>query len=345
MTNNFDPKKILIIQTAFLGDVVLVTSLIEEVKKYYPKAELHVLVREGAENLLSHNPHIARVLTWTKKQKKVLNLFKTLQIIRMEKFDIIINVQRFFSSGLLTTLANAKVTVGFASNPWSTFFSHKVAHSVPMFYEGKTLHEVQRNFLLLKALKPELELPMAKSIRPKLYFDDRHQTELSKEKKNTIVIAPTSVWFTKQWPTEKWIELLQLIPESYSIFLVGSAADFTSCQQILARSKRSNISNTCGKLSLNQTALLMKTAKRVFCNDSSPQHLASAVNAPQTVVFCSTAPEFGFGPLSDDSVVMQTLNLTCRPCGIHGHASCPESHYDCAYKIESQEVFKTSMHL
>ncbi len=101
------------------------------------------------------------------------------------------------------------------------------------------------------------------------------------------------------------------------------------------------VANTCGKLSLLQTALLMKNAKRVFCNDSAPSHLASAVNTPQTVIFCSTVVEFGFGPLSDDSQVVSVGELTCRPCGIHGHKACPLGHFKCALDIDVNRVLAT----
>jgi ADP-heptose:LPS heptosyltransferase len=71
-----------------------------------------------------------------------------------------------------------------------------------------------------------------------------------------------------------------------------------------------------------------------FTNDSAPMHLASAMNAPVTAVFCSTIPEFGFGPLSDDSMIIQTEEqLECRPCGLHGHEQCPEKTFNCAYTI------------
>lgn len=331
-------KKILIVQTAFLGDVVLVTSLLESVKMQFPDAEISILVREGAEGILQNNPHVHEIFVWKKKKKKFLNLFNIINAIRAKNFCLLINVQRFFSSGLLTAFSSAKCTVGFKSNPWSFCFTHSVNHSVPQIQNNEFLHEVQRNFLLLQSVAPHLTLPPASAIKPVLYFND---VQPKFKGSNYVVIAPSSVWYTKQWSIHKWVELLQKIPAELSVFLVGSSFDFEYCQKIIDLAKRKLVSNTCGKFSLNQTALLMKGAKRVFSNDSSPQHLASAVNAPQTVIFCSTVPEFGFGPLSDDSEVVQVANLSCRPCGIHGHKTCPKSHFQCSENIAVSEVLKT----
>jgi heptosyltransferase-2 len=341
-------EKILIIQTAFLGDVVLATSLIEEVHKNYSNAQIHFLVRQGAENLVQYNPHISKVWIWNKKKNKFLNLFKLIKSIRSEKYDAVLNIQRYFSSGLLTAFSDAQCTIGFKSNPLSFLFSKSIDHQVPMFDEvsKKFLHEVQRNFLLLQALLDNFEkkipMPLAIDLKPKLYFG--HQAlnaESMDEKRDYVVIAPASIWFTKQWPKDQWIQLIQKIPEEISVFLVGAQDDFKLCQDILLASKKSRIVNTCGKLNLLQTALLMKNAKRVLCNDSAPSHLASAVNAPQTVIFCSTVVEFGFGPLSDKSKVVSVDNLNCRPCGIHGHKQCPKEHFKCAREIDQEVVLRS----
>jgi heptosyltransferase-2 len=103
--------------------------------------------------------------------------------------------------------------------------------------------------------------------------------------------------------------------------------------------RESRIINLAGKLSLLESAALMKEAQMNFTNDSAPLHLASAVNAPVTVVYCSTTPDFGFGPLSDNSVIVQIQeDLSCRPCGLHGRTSCPEVHFKCAVDINLEAL-------
>ena len=97
--------------------------------------------------------------------------------------------------------------------------------------------------------------------------------------------------------------------------------------------------NLSGKLSLLESAALMKDAMMNYVNDSAPMHIASAMNAPVCAVYCSTVPDFGFGPLSEQSFVVEVKEkLSCRPCGLHGHKACPQGHFRCAMDIESNQL-------
>ena len=108
-----------------------------------------------------------------------------------------------------------------------------------------------------------------------------------------------------------------------------------------SNTKHQTVFNLAGKLSLLETAALMQNAEMNFVNDSAPLHIASAMNAKVTAIFCSTIPAFGFTPLSDKSTLVETkAMLDCRPCGLHGYKSCPEGHFKCAYSIEIKDVLK-----
>jgi heptosyltransferase-2 len=93
-----------------------------------------------------------------------------------------------------------------------------------------------------------------------------------------------------------------------------------------------------GKLTLLQSAALMRDSKMNYVNDSGPLHFASALNAPVTAFFCSTTPEFGFGPLSDLSEIIEVKNLACKPCGLHGHKECPQGHFNCGNLINLTNI-------
>ena len=83
----------------------------------------------------------------------------------------------------------------------------------------------------------------------------------------------------------------------------------------------------------------MTNATMNYVNDSAPMHMASAMNAPTTAIFCSTIPDFGFGPLSDQARIVETdENLECRPCGLHGFKKCPEGHFKCANTIDTESL-------
>lgn len=317
--------KILIIQTAFIGDVILATPIIEKLHRFFPEATLDCLVRQGNESLLKEHPHLRRVHIWNKKNSKYKNFYKILKIIRLEKYDLVINVQRFLSTGFLSAFSNAKSIVGFRKNPMSFLFNKKLPHQL------NGTHEVERNLSLIKHLTDDnFEMPKLHPTKAN-YETAKKVVKNLCENQPFVTIAPSSVWFTKQLPAEKWIELIHRLPKNQSVFLIGGPNDFNVCENIKKNVNYPNIFNLCGKLNLLESAALMSKAMMNYANDSSPIHIASAMNAPITAVFCSTVPKFGFTPLSDNRKIIETKhNLDCRPCGLHGKKACPKGHFKCA---------------
>jgi heptosyltransferase-2 len=238
---------------------------------------------------------------------------------------VVVNLQRFAAMGLLTTLSGAKQTLGFAKNPFSRFFSKQFPHDL-----DKHMHETLRNHQLIQHLTDDIPA------KPALYPSQKEYKSIETyTSKPYICIAPTSVWFTKQFPEKKWIELIDMIPDRYHIYVLGAPSDAVACQHIMEAANRTSVTNLAGRLSLLASAALMQRAIMNYVNDSAPMHLASALNAPTCAIYCSTVPAFGFGPLADKSFVVEiNYPLHCRPCGLHGYKACPERHFKCAYDIE-----------
>ena len=322
-------SKILLIQTAFIGDVILATPIIEAINNYDSSINIDILIRKGNENLLHNHPKINKLWIWDKKQQKTKNQWSIIRKLQKENYDIIINLQRFLSSGLFTVFSNAKHTIGFDKNPLSFRFNTKVKHII-----NKRTHEVDRNLGLLKSIIPN---PNGKM---RLYpsKEDFNKVKQYKTKKY-IVIAPTSVWYTKQFPANKWIDFINKIEKDINIYLIGGPDDRKAIESIKQECKSKNIFNLSGDLNLLQSAALMKDATMNYVNDSAPLHIASAMNAPTTAIFCSTITDFGFGPQSTDGITIKyNEELSCKPCGLHGRKECKEGHFDCANRIETQEL-------
>lgn len=328
-------QKILVIQTAFIGDVVLATALPEKLSKYFPDAEIDFLVRKGNESLLQNNPHLNEILIWNKKENKIKNLLKMLFVIRKKKYDKVINTQRFFATGLLTAFSGARQTIGFNKNPLSFLFTSRIKHTISK--ETGIKHEVERNNDLISSFTDDA------FTRPKLYPSDKDFMAVQTYSNGAYVtMTPGSVWFTKKYPVEKWIELIHIFPAGYKIFLLGGKENTAECDDIKKRAENLNVEVLAGKLSFLQSAALMKNAKINYVNDSAPLHFASAVNAPVTAIFCSTIPAFGFTPLSEKSYIIETTeNLSCRPCGLHGYKACPQKHFKCALTIDTSRLLQT----
>lgn len=332
-------KRFLLIQTAFLGDAVLATSILEKLHTHFPDAAIDLVVRKGNDGLFTGHPFLRTLHVWDKRDGKMRALFKLIGTLRKQRYDHVINAQRFFSTGLMTVLSGGKQTIGYDKNPLGFLFSRTVKHRIPepralrerpVGPDAPIIHEVDR--------LNDLIAPLTDASRPlpKLYptAADRNAVErllsASVDRPGPyITIAPASVWSTKQWPAAKWVELIQHLPADRHVLLIGGPGDAALCQGIAQEAGRGTV--LAGKLSLLGTAALMEGAAMNHVNDSAPLHIASAMRAPVTVVFCSTVPAFGFGPLNANGRVLErTERLYCRPCGLHGYKACPEGHFKCA---------------
>jgi len=350
-------QKILVIQTAFIGDVVLATALLESLHQQYPQSAIDVLVRKGNETLFTEHPFINELLVWDKKQHKYLNWLSILKKIRAKKYDLLINVQRFAATGLWTILSNAKITIGFDKNPFSFLFTHKVNHDVNSIKHDdlvseitKTeVHEINRNHALTHSLG------LVPIVLPKLYptKSDFDKVKIYQAKKY-ITIAPASVWFTKQFPLNAWVSFLKELSFEGPIYILGGPGDIDLGDAIIKEVSKFNsntsstlsvssaskkIINLSGALGFLASAALQQKAVLNYVNDSAPMHFCSAVNAPVVAIYCSTIPSFGFGPLSTNSFIVETQQkLSCRPCGLHGKKECPLGHFNCAHSIENAQL-------
>jgi heptosyltransferase-2 len=336
----------LLIQTAFIGDVILATALVEYLAQHEPGAPLDVLVRRGNEGLVVGNPHVRQVLIWDKKTNKYPNLLRLLRQIRQAQYGRVVTLQRFASTGFLTAFSGAAERVGFAENPFSRFFTRRVPHVI-----GDGTHEVARNLRLVKSEElgvkdslPELTLPaqpLTLHFKPRLYPTPADEAAAAPyaAASEYVCLAPTSVWFTKQYPEEKWLKLLAALPAHLPVYLLGGPPDTAACERLALAAGRPGLVNLSGKLSLLASASLMRGAVLNYVNDSAPMHLCSAVDAPVCAIFCSTVPAFGFGPLSSFSRIVEHPGpLACRPCGLHGHARCPLGHFRCAREINTSQL-------
>lgn len=316
-------KRILIIQTAFLGDVILATPVASELKRIFPEAEIDFLVRKGNESLLSHNPAIRTVFVFDKKQGKLRSMRQLIRTFRATKYDLAVNLHRFGSSGWITVRSGAVKKYGFKKNPFSFLYTKSFDH---VFGDGT--HEVDRNLSLIREFGAE------KRVRPAIFPSPEEEQSVRPYTHETYYcMAPASVWFTKQLPESKWIELIGNL-SGERIYLLGGPSDHELCERIRTKSGSEKVENLAGKLSIKASAALIRDARRNYVNDSGPLHLASAMNAPTTAFFCSTVPAFGFGPLADEAEVREVKNLDCRPCGLHGHKECPKGHFRCGLETD-----------
>lgn len=330
-------NKILIIQTAFIGDVVLTTPLIRAAKDCFPQALVDVLVNPSTQNLLENNPFINSLIIYDKRraQKGIQNLWRLGKLLNQKKYDLVLSPHRSFRSAVLALLSRAKMRLAFHTSAGAFLYTHKI-------YYRRDLHEVERNLSLLEqhgcgktGHKPEL-FPSDDDIKKATGFITAADW---KDNETIVAMAPGSVWATKRWPKQYFIELAGTLAGSGAkILLIGGKSDHPLCQEI-AFAVKNNILNATGQMSLLQSAVLIKRCCVLVSNDSGPQHLGVAVGTPVITIFGSTIPAFGFAPYGPGNSVVE-IKLDCRPCGIHGRQKCPISTFECMRAIKPEQVLR-----
>ncbi len=326
-------RKILILQTAFIGDVILATPLAQAAHQIFTPCEVHFMAIPGAANLLEKNPHIQRVWIYDKRgqQRGMRGLWQLSRQLRQEKFALALVPHRSLRSALLVWLARIPVRVGFNRSAGAFLFTQKIV------YQEK--HEVERNLDLLRGFGK-----LATQFKPVVAWDESDEARVASFKKepaqNKIALAPGSVWPTKRWPQERFAALAQrLIAEiGAQVFLLGGREDAALCEQIQKEAGPA-CTNTAGQLSLRQSAALLNGCAVLVSNDSAPTHLGVATNCRVITIFGPTVPRFGFAPYGEGHAVIEK-NLPCRPCSAHGTKTCPIGTHACMLEIEVEEVFQ-----
>ena len=323
-------RRVVFIQTAFLGDVVLATAALEAWHARFPDDRIGIVVRAGNEAVFEGHPWVGEVHVWAKsKPARYFRLLSLAWSLR-GRYDTAVLIQRHASSGILALLSGASERIGYATHPLAWTFHRRVLHTL-----GDGRHEVDR---LLDLLPPNLNLNLNPNLNPNLHPTPRHEAEAAPWLAGPapVVLAPASVWTTKQWPEARWVELGRLLKAAdfaRPVVLIGGPGDRDLLERIAEGIGGASIART----SILGTAALLKGAAALVANDSGPVHIASSVGCPTVALFLSTVPAFGFGPRAPGSVVVEE-ELACRPCGVHGHTACPLGHFECATRIAPARV-------
>ncbi|MBN1396745.1 MAG: lipopolysaccharide heptosyltransferase II [Bacteroidetes bacterium] len=331
-------NNILIIQTAFIGDAILTLPLIQVLKKNYPNSKIDVVVVPRTAEIFANHPAISEIIAYDKrgKDKGFKGLFRLRNRLRDKSYELIVIPHRSLRSAFLGRILKPRVCIGFNRSTGRFLLTKAVKYN-------PAIHEIERNLSLLDPLSIQVydnELPRLYPSENDVVVIDSLMDSYSLDRdKKIISIAPGTIWNTKRWPMERFIELCKLLsPECSAIMLIGGKEDVDLCDKIASGTKEKNIFNTAGKLSLLQSAELIRRSRVLVSNDSAPMHIAVAVGTPVVAIFGATVPEFGFAPRGKNDIVIETKGLKCRPCSIHGGDKCPIKTFECMLAIKPEMV-------
>jgi heptosyltransferase II len=350
------PRPTLVIQTAFLGDVVLTIPLLQRLADR--RGPVDVVTTPAAASLLETHPAVRRVLEYDKKgrDRGWRPFWSLVRELRAQGYARVYLAHPSWRSACLALLARIPERIGFAESPAALTYTSRIARPG----DG---HEVRRlealagsrhhcEFVFPSRRRPRTSemdsggpyglVPGESGIAQHTFWlaltdqDHRAASDWLTERGlggPFVALAPGSVWDTKRWPY--YPELAGRL--SLPVVVVGGRGDAALALEIVDRAPGRAFSSA-DALSLRQSAALIERAAVLVTNDSLPLHLASAVGTPIVAIFGPTVPAFGFGPIAKDDVIVEHQGLTCRPCSRHGPMTCPLGHHRCMRELAVEQV-------
>ncbi|MBI4678477.1 MAG: hypothetical protein HY748_12935 [Elusimicrobia bacterium] len=329
--------RVLVIQTAFLGDCLLTLPLLRELKALFPEARVTVMTTERTEEVFSGMGWVDAVVVDRKRTEHagLSGALAMARLVRSKAFDCAIIPHRSFRSAFVAWAAGIPERIGFSTSAGSFLLTRRVPFAWRM-------HDLERNLALLKPLKAGLKLRCDES----LYLqpggtdgvDRRLEASGIAAGDSVAAVHPGSTWPTKRWFEARFRDLCKrLVADGLKVVLVGGRSDRELCARLASGSGASDLSGG----TLAELKGLMGRLSLFVTNDSGPMHVAAASGVPTLAIFGPTTRELGFFPYGPGHRVMEA-DLACRPCALHGGRSCPEGHFLCMGLITTDAVYQAA---
>ena len=327
-------RRILLIRLSALGDILLMTPLLNLLRATCPQAQVDVLIKAEYRDLLRAHPGITRLLTFDSRQ----SLLRTLRGLRADRYDLALDLHCTPRSQLLLRGLRARRK---------------------LVYNKRVLRRallVRLGWNTLRRMTPVPEIYAAPLRRlgltgrlgaPTMYLDpesaEAMQTHIVRSlpgaaNQPLLAVAPGARWPTKRWPVERFAAVAQeLAREKQASVVILGGPDEAQLAHILCDNLDVPVVNGAGALSLMHSAALLSRCRLLISNDSGLMHMATALQVPVVAVFGPTVQEFGFYPFQARAEVVSEP-LSCRPCSTKGSMRCPRGHHACMQDISSAHV-------
>ena len=321
--------KILIIRFSSIGDIVLTTPVIRCVKQQLAGAQVHFIAKKQFAGILESNPYLDKIYSI---EQKISEVGKEL---KKENYDFVVDLHHNLRSAQIKSLLGKRSGSFQKLNLQKWLMVNLKINKLP----GS--HIVDRYFDTVKALGIQNDGKGLDYFIPKK--DEVDVKTLPVEFQNGYIgFVIGAKHFTKQLPAEKIASICKKLDQP--VILLGGKEDFAKGEIIQSQLTGHKAYNACGKYNLNQSASLVRQAKKIITHDTGLMHIAAAFKKEIVSVWGNTIPEFGMAPYYGKSQISslksQVQNLSCRPCSKIGFPKCPKGHFKCMNEINEEEIVK-----
>jgi len=316
-----------------MGDVILATPLVRQLRATYPDAQIDVAVAERFSDVWRNNPRVSNV--WAVPEQ-----------MPNQSYDLVVDLQGNARSRTVRTSIAGK-TVRIRKHRLEKLALVYLKRRPPVVTPITTRYRnaVAQLPLLVDADGPEVWLPedaaAGGEYKPPYTARKRDYTHQPTQGELRIAVAPGAHHYTKRWPAERFAALCKgLVDQGASVVLVGGPNDVELCKAVAIASGVSVV-NRAGARSVQDTARILDTCELLVTNDTGVMHLASARRIPIVAIFGSTVGDLGFAPYGVPHTIVE-YTIACRPCTHIGRASCPRGHFLCMHGVSVDMVLNAT---
>lgn len=319
-------KKILLIRFSSIGDIVLTTPIVRCIKQQLPEVELHVLTKSSYRSIYAANPNIDKVFELQGNMKELISQ------LRKERYDFVVDLHKNWRS------LRVRMALHCPSSSFPKLDFCKFLYTKLKIGELPRIHIVDRYFRAVEKLGIQNDgqgLDFFFNEGDVMHYEDLPESFHD----GFVAIVIGGQHATKILPEDKVVEVCDAL--NYPVILVGGTEDAARGERIKER-VGTYVGNSCGTLTVGQSASLLGLADAVITNDTGMMHIAAALRKPIVSVWGNTVPEFGMYPYLPQgmkpAVIIENKGLKCRPCDKLGYAKCPKSHFNCMNLLDAEEI-------
>jgi heptosyltransferase-2/heptosyltransferase-3 len=339
-------KRIIVMDLLYLGDLLFAHPFFEGLRKLFPEARIDLVANSNFSELMRVNPNLDHVYSYNKSWRAARS-YKFAKKLRMNNYQLGINIQGNWRTALLLKLISPEKSIGYGGRGRGLFLDEVVekdnsSHMIELYL--KFLNQMQQSQLLAKNFEIQKhKFDSKEDYFPVLRIDETYNQSAARKIKNIglsdkfIVLNTGGSWKTKRWPEEYFAEVANLLIErGYKILFVGGPSDTERVSYIINKIENRNmIYNLSGKTSLLELAAILKRASLVISGDTGPVHVAAAVGTNTAAIF-GPSDETKYAPRGKaKNILIKNAGLNCRPCGEH---ECPLDHFKCMRELSPDLV-------
>jgi len=335
-----EPKRILLVRTDRLGDVILTTPAISAIRSYYPDAYLAMMVRPYAEAAVRGNPNLDDIIIYDKygSHKSIIASIRFAMELKKREFDIVVIFHPTNRMHIISYLANIPRRIGYHQN-FPSLLTDSIENTK---HEGRK-HERDYNLDMLEVLDiktyaKELYFPIDNEV--KNFVSDMLLKRGIKNTERIVVIHPGASCASKVWPVERFAKLADKLIEIYGVRVIvigGKDKRDLFCVESVRKFAQKDVIFAAGDFNIQQLGPLLQRAKLFISNDSGPVHISVAVKTPVVALFGRNQPGLSparWGPLGPKDVIMHK-DVGCKDiCLAH---KCKQG-FECLRSISVDEV-------